>query len=1212
MVDPYQASIDNGNSTSTNCDTPKLSVNLAQNMNETDTPQHQLIQQQQQQEQQQQHQQEELELRNSVTNNTIEVITANDSENDECNEQVNFSEIMCGPSAKHGTNSKIATTTTTNADASDNELSECTESDSYRTSAILFQNGDLDFSAPRHFSTDIEAHSVTSGNNNNNSADSLVIGSSEVCSVELFDDQSNESNSDSSSANVNSIITEHLNSAQQSPSEINAVPEEEIETSDSPLYIIDSADPKAISTAELPTNRNSTTDNNQITQQTVSATSSEMDSRKVEPLRININREPIKTKIKLGDRQASSMSPSSTKYSVLSDNVDEVDDVVHETQSHVIPKITIKTIAKPSNEAHTNDRMVATTGKKQNSTLSALLSEKSQKKTFLEDDFVQSTTEGLKTAAAAADSINRPTIPKLKIKKVDSTSSTLENITNYNANSNVISHTVLSASSSSSSSSSNADTNSGNSSHQNQSLAESTYSVPKLTATRSSTKNLSTDSNSVSEDLYEDDDASSAINSNNSCKTSASNELVPKLTIKLDNHQHSNDSTHKEVSRVSKDGVKVTLKPLAEPPLPKFTIKTNVLNDTAKVIMVNNASNEHTDESSDEQPQSQPPSCQPSPNDKNSLAISSTSSNSSNSAHNTEDNLSTCSSGSSSSFTSSISNISGSNNDIKLIIKSTSTGSCVVSPNTTTNVRNSTSSKNSVGVKANNKLNSDQSKQNNSAANMVTSSTSNSGDAIPKLNIKLSSTDYAQLKHGGDNDRSESPLPKITIRKTVATDENIVIPKVTIKPLVKPNDYSDAMSAEAPLKTPKIILKPIPKPIDKPLEIITAPSSPFRSSAENESQQSPRIILKINKSQTKESSLSSTTIISDDLGARSNSPSVTSHNELKRSNFETDIQAKKPKLMDDVVQLLSSDSDSEESPTPPEQHNNHNDRTETLSRTAAIDPSTIISNTSSSYDSNSGLRSILSRPQMKIQPPQPLQNFLQALPSFKAASENSNDTKTNDVIDLCHDSNDQLLGAADSQSNDTSEEQVTSAQKQVSEPTAAKTVNQNSADAKKSYNWQKFFYGPKENEPPQVLHPLLQQNIERANVLAAMMEAANKRDETVHTPNGSNNNNSTSKDEFSKSLASTGGLLLENDGSSSDCIVIEDAGSNSFPPGNFASGEATTEQNSQKKDSVDRDSGVDVSSSLKSISGDDEVIQPLAKRPRGRPRKGTTPAKPDK
>lgn len=169
---------------------------------------------------------------------------------------------------------------------------------------------------------------------------------------------------------------------------------------------------------------------------------------------------------------------------------------------------------------------------------------------------------------------------------------------------------------------------------------------------RGSTTNLSIGSNS-----YDDGNCT------------ASNELVPKLTIKLDNHNQHGGAGDSSRSLVSAAGVKLTLKPIAEPPLPRFTI-TNAFNDTAKVVMLNNS--EQTDESSDELP-SQPPSSQPSPNDKASSraeyathAITSTSS--SYSGPNAEDNLSTCSSGSSSSYSSS-SSAANPNNDIKLIIK---------------------------------------------------------------------------------------------------------------------------------------------------------------------------------------------------------------------------------------------------------------------------------------------------------------------------------------------------------------------------------------------------------------------------------------------------------------------------------------------------------------------------------------------------------------
>lgn len=141
------------------------------------------------------------------------------------------------------------------------------------------------------------------------------------------------------------------------------------------------------------------------------------------------------------------------------------------------------------------------------------------------------------------------------------------------------------------------------------------------------------------------------------------------MTIKLDSYNQHNSSGESPRSLVSTAGVKLTLKPLSEPPIPKFTI-TNAFNDTAKVVMLNN--NEQTDESSDELP-SQPSSNQPSHDDKTSkrndyVAHAITSTSSSCSGTNAEDNLSTCSSASSSSYSSN-SSLQNPNDDIKLIIK---------------------------------------------------------------------------------------------------------------------------------------------------------------------------------------------------------------------------------------------------------------------------------------------------------------------------------------------------------------------------------------------------------------------------------------------------------------------------------------------------------------------------------------------------------------
>lgn len=538
------------------------------------------------------------------------------------------------------------------------------------------------------------------------------------------------------------------------------------------------------------------------------------------------------------------------------------------------------------------------------------------------------------------------------------------------------------------------------------------------------------------------------------------------------------------------------------------------------------------------------------------------------------------------------------------IFQATSSGNCVVSPNPASVVRNSplmgksassskvsSSSKNSAAAAAGESTN----KLNSITSNVVTSSTLPSNDSIPKLNIKLSSIEYPQVIHNEtsanecnnktDTNRTESPLPKLTIR--------------------------------------------IPKPTEKPLEIITAGlGSPFRNT-DNESQQSPRIILKINKnttSQAKESAtLTSTTIIaSDDLQTRSDSPHVTAkQNELKRSNYEvsTEISAKKQKLKDtDDVHLLSSDSDYDEkdqqstsikhSESPEKSNESEEALTTEVKHVQEDSLETTTTTASNSFNANSGLRSILSRPQMKIQPPQTLQNFLQALPPFKGvattiadttpaavASSNEDSSKLNDVIDLCHDSNDQIGGSSLNDELTTHETNEESNQMNIVNENNTKSAQSGDQNKNSNYNWQ-CFYNDSTKEQIQPVHPLLQQDIERANVLAAMMEAANKRDNSTNENENDNNNTAI----LEQTNNSSNNLLFDNEGSSSDCIVIEDTASEPFAC-EFARTENLSEMNGSKKECVDRDSGVDVSNSVKSIAEEDAV--PTVKRPRGRPRKGS-------
>lgn len=1071
MVDPYQVIIDNGQKHSNHPDRSNASASLTQAMNEFDSVKTDDKNQQL------------LETSNTATNVTTNPSDRNNrSSVNACielehvfNENQTYDEIMCGPSSRHGKDRNIHP----NSENIDDDLAN----DLIDSASIFFQNG-----------VDIE-------------------GTSDNVNEQAFNGPRNEQ----ACATVNNKLNYESNDTHTKQTYHET-------TSNN----IDSAGDYTASTASR---ANSTSASDSQIAHTLPGQSSEMDSRKVEPLRINISRDSIKTIIKLNanDRQQQSSDVSPRSSSPLNIGDDEFDDIdMEETTTASYPKIKIKPVKPP------------------------------------EADYRQN--HGPPQEA----------IPKLKIKKIDSTSATLQQISCSNS-------TMSSATVSRHNESSN-----------NSELYQHHHSSSELyTASKSVTLRNSANTNppigSTNNDLSE---------------SASTSEVVPKLTIKLDNHQHNpmqSDSTTREVSLVSDDGFKVTLKPIAEPPLPKFTIKTNAYNDTAKVVIVKNSSNDQTDESSDETP-SQPPSSQPSPNNKTSShsdypthRISSTSSPYQ--AQNIDDNLSTCSSGSSSSYSSS-SSVSTPNNDIKLIIKATSTGSCIVSPNTSSMIRSSPSTTRTTSSYKTNKSGiSDQlGKANNSVANIVTSSNANSNDAIPKLNIKLSSADYPQLIHNDETDsastRTGSPLPKLTIRMQSAGDDNIVIPKVTIKPVVNPNESLDTTAEPMAKVTPKIILKPIPKPIDKPLEINTCPGSPFRSAGEYEGQQSPRIILKINKnatSQNKESKsmLSSTTIITEDSTTQSDLQASTTHNEHKRIAIDSGAHEKRrPNTDDDIVQLLSSDSDLDEVPHTKDMN----------SSVAQADVIKITKGTTQSptLDSNSGLRSILSRPQKKIQP-QPLQHFLQSMPAFRASGESGVQPKQSsdggDVIDLCQDSGDLLSSVSSSNDEplstvtDTSTSTSTSTSTGTGTGTGTNTTRDGKAQSQRR-NWQYLNNISAKEQQPLPIHPLVQYDTERANILAAMMEADNSCEQSS---NGSNNNNMAKlrNDTDESELASTG-VHLENDGSSSDCIMIEDKSSESCTTNECSAIEPTA-------------------TSLMLLNNDSgDVSTPAAKRPRGRPRK--TPA----
>lgn len=121
-----------------------------------------------------------------------------------------------------------------------------------------------------------------------------------------------------------------------------------------------------------------------------SIAANKMDSRKVEPIRININRDPIKTKIKLGpsphECQALSLKSSSSSSSLNEDECDNVSEVVTHENTQNYPKITIKPIVKPAMNHHNNQN-----------------------------------TAGLQAlSSSSSSSASHEAIPKLKIKKIES------------------------------------------------------------------------------------------------------------------------------------------------------------------------------------------------------------------------------------------------------------------------------------------------------------------------------------------------------------------------------------------------------------------------------------------------------------------------------------------------------------------------------------------------------------------------------------------------------------------------------------------------------------------------------------------------------------------------------------------------------------------------------------------------------------------------
>lgn len=565
-----------------------------------------------------------------------------------------------------------------------------------------------------------------------------------------------------------------------------------------------SSSPTSSSSSGMEDNPQRTThhiSNNSPTSTTTDHILPELDNRKVEPLKINLNREPIKTIIKI---------PKPTQTHENSSTSDFFEPAVG-----TIPKITIKPILKRPNE------------------------------------------EGHNSGNGQQQTQNTP-IPKLTLK------------TSISSNSNM--PEVLSASV----------------------VVTEPLIVPKLTI-RNST--------------------------NASATVGIQSEIVPKLTIAYSHvpslgggtthyhHQVAKPTDYiysKDKCMILDDGLKLTIKSIQEPPIPKLTIKTT--------------SNEFVEMN----PQSTNNATKYTINTPTAIAPTLTTSNP----------VVTRSSAKSSA--SSVKNHDISNTIPKIKIKQISKSEELTDKQ--------------IPIFEISRLQS------------LEAPESNDIKTVPRLLVRVpkETKEPDIIKHADEVSGPSEPetsvgntihtVPKLTIRQVKSQEqstENIVIPKVTIKPIVDPNNLEADLEV---LVTPKITIKPIPKPIDitQPLEVVIncervasccarsstsssccgnsgcAPQAEFVSSKSDtaviESQQSPRIILKINKSvipnaQQSPSSTNAELETSTIPLSNFNISSEASHsacsleNDLKRPNTNTfDIESKKARF-EEAITILDSDDE---------------------------------------------------------------------------------------------------------------------------------------------------------------------------------------------------------------------------------------------------------------------------------------------------------------
>lgn len=398
MVDPHQVFIDNGNSSSTISVTPNVPPSNFRQMNESDTHQ--------QPPQNQQHSQQSADVK-SVVSDGIDVVNKRINEHRQNvydGKEDSGGEIMCGPSARNYTSSSIQSN-----DLNINRHSNRNSSANVNA-FVVAQNGDGNTS---------NSNSNNSNNSSNSSSSSLTpnkfekdiepinVNANKVCVI-VNNKQTRESNDSYSSSS----------SGNQSPTTQSAT---------TTTTSINSADiDREFHSAEIQSNLVFEHPIDTVRE----SNSNKMDSRKVEPLRININRDPIKTKIKLGTSSAQTMSPKSSTSSATMAGHDELSDGVHDVPTphenqQIYPKIIIKPIVKPPTE--------------------------------IDHHHHNHSAGSHAPSSSSSSSSSQEAIPKLKIKKIDAN----------NSNSVLPIHSSLS----------NCDDITGN--YQTQLLSESSPSVPK-------------------------------------------------------------------------------------------------------------------------------------------------------------------------------------------------------------------------------------------------------------------------------------------------------------------------------------------------------------------------------------------------------------------------------------------------------------------------------------------------------------------------------------------------------------------------------------------------------------------------------------------------------------------------------------------------------------------------------------------------------------